>query len=170
MRRPLPLWRNDGAALAVIVVERPGADGLGLLQALHHRVQRLPSDPRPRPKTSSRRPRPEQPGLDCWGAEDHLTRSRWTLRKSWISSTTSLLGALGQIGRAESTERRERVRPDEVSCREREISFLLAEGVSQPEIAAAPATSPKTVATHIQNVLRKPGVHSRTQGACFCLP
>ena len=52
---------------------------------------------------------------------------------------------------------------DELSRREREILLLLAEGTSEPEIAAALVISPKTVATHIQNVLRKLGVHSRTQ-------
>jgi DNA-binding NarL/FixJ family response regulator len=52
---------------------------------------------------------------------------------------------------------------DDLSRREREILLLLAEGKSELEIAAALVLSPKTVATHIQNVLRKLGVHSRTQ-------
>jgi DNA-binding NarL/FixJ family response regulator len=51
----------------------------------------------------------------------------------------------------------------DLSRREREILLLLAEGKSELEIAAALVLSPKTVATHIQNILRKLGVHSRTQ-------
>ena len=52
---------------------------------------------------------------------------------------------------------------DDLSRREREILLLLAEGETEKEIAAALVLSPKTVATHIQNTLRKLGVHSRTQ-------
>jgi DNA-binding NarL/FixJ family response regulator len=52
---------------------------------------------------------------------------------------------------------------DDLSRREREILLLLAEGKTEPEIAAALVLSRKTVATHIQNMLRKLGVHSRTQ-------
>jgi DNA-binding NarL/FixJ family response regulator len=52
---------------------------------------------------------------------------------------------------------------EDLSRREREILLLLAEGRTELEIAAVLVLSPKTVATHIQNVLRKLGVHSRTQ-------
>jgi DNA-binding NarL/FixJ family response regulator len=52
---------------------------------------------------------------------------------------------------------------DDLSRREREILLLLAEGKTETEIAATLVLSRKTVATHIQNMLRKLGVHSRTQ-------
>jgi DNA-binding NarL/FixJ family response regulator len=47
--------------------------------------------------------------------------------------------------------------------RELEVLRLLAGGMSQPEIAKRLVISPKTVATHIQHVLVKLGVHSRAQ-------
>ena len=47
--------------------------------------------------------------------------------------------------------------------RERDILMLLAEGRRQDDIAAELVTSPKTVATHIQRVLAKLGVHSRAE-------
>jgi DNA-binding NarL/FixJ family response regulator len=50
-----------------------------------------------------------------------------------------------------------------LSPREREILALLAEGRSQKQIAATLVISPKTVATHIQHLLSKLGVHSRAQ-------
>lgn len=50
-----------------------------------------------------------------------------------------------------------------LSPREREILRLLAEGRTQAEIASALVISPKTVATHIQRLLSKLGVHSRAQ-------
>ena len=40
---------------------------------------------------------------------------------------------------------------------------MLAEGKTEKQIAAALVLSPKTVATHIQNLLRKLGVHSRAE-------
>lgn len=47
--------------------------------------------------------------------------------------------------------------------RELEVLRLLADGLSQPDIAASLTISPKTVATHIEHVLVKLDVHSRTQ-------
>jgi DNA-binding CsgD family transcriptional regulator len=50
-----------------------------------------------------------------------------------------------------------------LSPREREILTLLAEGNTQTQIAADLVLSPRTVATHIQNLLRMLGVHSRAE-------
>jgi two-component system nitrate/nitrite response regulator NarL len=47
--------------------------------------------------------------------------------------------------------------------REREVLMLLARGRSQEDIAAQLVISAKTVATHIQRILAKLGVHSRAQ-------
>jgi DNA-binding NarL/FixJ family response regulator len=47
--------------------------------------------------------------------------------------------------------------------REGEVLRLLANGLNQPEIAKELFISPKTVATHIQHILAKLGVHSRAQ-------
>lgn len=47
--------------------------------------------------------------------------------------------------------------------RELEVLRLLAEGLDQAEIAERLVISPKTVATHIQHILVKLGVHSRAQ-------
>jgi DNA-binding NarL/FixJ family response regulator len=47
--------------------------------------------------------------------------------------------------------------------REVEVLRLLAEGMSQSEIARALVISPKTVAKHIEHILGKLGVHTRAQ-------
>ncbi|PWU22963.1 MAG: two-component system response regulator CreB [Candidatus Rokuibacteriota bacterium] len=49
----------------------------------------------------------------------------------------------------------------QLTDREREVLNLLAEGLSQDAIAERLYISPKTVATHIQRILAKLGVHSR---------
>ena len=48
-----------------------------------------------------------------------------------------------------------------LSARERDVLRLLADGRSDPEIAAALFVSRRTVATHVANLYRKLGVHSR---------
>jgi len=56
-----------------------------------------------------------------------------------------------------------------LSGREREVLDLLATGSNQDDIAQQLFISPKTVATHIQRVLTKLGVHSRTQAVALAL-
>lgn len=67
----------------------------------------------------------------------------------------------------ESTE----LLPDLTSLtkREREVLELLSQGYRQSEIASALVVSPTTVATHIQHVLKKLGVHDRAQAVALAL-
>jgi DNA-binding NarL/FixJ family response regulator len=51
--------------------------------------------------------------------------------------------------------------------REQQILRLLAEGLDQGEIARQFVISEKTVATHIQHILEKLGVHSRAQAVAL---
>jgi DNA-binding NarL/FixJ family response regulator len=51
----------------------------------------------------------------------------------------------------------------DLTPRELEILQLLASGQRQSEIAASLFISPKTVASHVQRILAKLGVHSRAQ-------
>ena len=57
----------------------------------------------------------------------------------------------------------------ELTPREREILGLLAEGFTQGEIAAQLSISSATVGTHIQHILGKLKVHSRTQAVALAL-
>jgi two-component system, NarL family, nitrate/nitrite response regulator NarL len=54
-----------------------------------------------------------------------------------------------------------------LTARERDVLRLLADGLDQRSIAAELFLSPKTVATHIQHVLAKLGVHSRAQAVAL---
>jgi two-component system nitrate/nitrite response regulator NarL len=53
--------------------------------------------------------------------------------------------------------------------REQEVLRLLAQGLDQGEIARQFAISENTVATHIQHILEKLGVHSRAQAVALAL-
>jgi DNA-binding NarL/FixJ family response regulator len=53
--------------------------------------------------------------------------------------------------------------------REDEVLGLLSDGLTQTEIAARLGISSRTVATHIEHVLRKLGVHSRAQAVALVL-
>ena len=55
-----------------------------------------------------------------------------------------------------------------LSPREREMRLsLLADGRTQGQIATELVISPKTVATHIQHILSKLGVHTRAQAVAL---
>ena len=147
---------DDEPALAVLAVELPGLNGLGLLQALHVRFESLPII-----LISSKHTDPvvRAAGL-MLGADDYLVkpldpaelaaRMHRSLRRSDRPIRNGFPGDdTGHI--------------NDLSPREREVLLLLAQGKTETEIAAALVLSPKTIATHIQNVLRKLRVHSRTQ-------
>jgi DNA-binding NarL/FixJ family response regulator len=55
----------------------------------------------------------------------------------------------------------------ELTPRELEVLQLLAEGLTQTQIARQLVISPRTVGTHIQNLLGKLGVHSRAQAVAL---
>jgi two-component system, NarL family, nitrate/nitrite response regulator NarL len=55
----------------------------------------------------------------------------------------------------------------ELTRRETEVLRLLAQGLTQREIAGRLTISSKTVGTHIEHVLRKLGVHSRAQAVAL---
>jgi DNA-binding NarL/FixJ family response regulator len=65
--------------------------------------------------------------------------------------------------RAESGDRAGGTNDARLTKRERQVLELLASGVQQNEIAERLVISPTTVATHIQRILSKLGVHSRAQ-------
>jgi DNA-binding NarL/FixJ family response regulator len=52
---------------------------------------------------------------------------------------------------------------DALTRRERDVLDLLAAGRSSKQIAGELVISPRTLGTHMQHILRKLGVHNRTQ-------
>jgi DNA-binding NarL/FixJ family response regulator len=56
---------------------------------------------------------------------------------------------------------------DRLTPREQQVLQMLADGLSQTEIAAKLVISPKTVRTHLQRILSKLEVHSRAQAVAI---
>ena len=141
--------------LAIVEVELPGhLSGLEVLRELHQRF----GDGFPVILVSAERTTAldHTTGL-MLGADDYLAkpfdsgellaRVRRSLRRSGTNGNGNGKKSSGV----------------NLSPREREILALLAEGRSQKQIAAALFISSKTVATHIQHLLSKLGVHSRAE-------
>jgi DNA-binding NarL/FixJ family response regulator len=56
---------------------------------------------------------------------------------------------------------------EKLTRRESDVLRLLAQGLTQDEMASRLGISPKTVGSHIEHVLRKLGVHSRAQAVAL---
>jgi two-component system nitrate/nitrite response regulator NarL len=56
---------------------------------------------------------------------------------------------------------------EKLTRRESDVLRMLAQGLTQDEIAGRLEISPKTVSTHIEHVLQKLGVHSRAQAVAL---
>jgi two-component system nitrate/nitrite response regulator NarL len=155
----LLLERLDGhtPALAIVEVGLPGAvSGLELLRELHERF----GDDLPvilvaaEPTTALDR----TAGL-MLGADDYLVKPLDT--GELLARVRRSLRRPRANGNGNGNGRRSS--EVNLSPREREILALLAEGRSQKQIAASLFISSKTVATHIQHLLSKLGVHSRAE-------
>jgi DNA-binding NarL/FixJ family response regulator len=147
---------SEPPVLAIVGVELPGpTSGLELLRELHERFE----GDLPVILVSAERTDPldRTAGL-LLGADDYLAKP--------VDRGELLARVRRSLRRSDRPMNRGRngheVEPS-LSPREREILGLLVDGRTQSEIAETLVISPKTVATHIQHLLAKLGVHSRAQ-------
>jgi len=148
----LLLERLDGhtPALAIVEVGLPGAvSGLEVLRELH---ERFGTDLPVILVSAERTTALDRTAGLMLGADDYLTKPV-DVGELLARVRRSLRRAAPSNGNGNHT----------LSPREHEILGLLADGKNQSQIAGALVLSPKTVATHIQHILAKLGVHSRAQ-------
>jgi DNA-binding NarL/FixJ family response regulator len=82
----------------------------------------------------------------------------------YVAKDTSPGEILARVrGLLEHTRRRHEAVLPELTTRETEVLRLFARGLAQDEIADRLFISPKTVGTHIENIMRKLGVRTRSQ-------
>jgi DNA-binding NarL/FixJ family response regulator len=146
--------------LAVIDVHLPGTSGY----EIHRRLRDQFGDELPVIFISGERTEPYDrvAGL-LLGADDYVVKPfdpdelATRVRALWRRSGPPLDAHASGNGLARLTER------------ECEVLELLAGGLAQEEIARRLVISSRTVATHIQHVLTKLGVHSRAQAVAVAL-
>ncbi len=72
-------------------------------------------------------------------------------------------GAAGGAGGARGAGGREPDGPSPLSPREREVAGLIAQGLTNREIAAGLVVTERTAATHVEHILNKLGLRNRAQ-------
>jgi DNA-binding NarL/FixJ family response regulator len=84
-----------------------------------------------------------------------------------LLSEDELVALLRLAGQNREEEVEARASIEQITPREREVLQMLAEGLSNKEIAAKLHMSVDTERTHMMNILNKLGVHSRIQALVF---
>ena len=152
---------KDRPILAIVEVELPGpANGLEVMRQLH---EAFDDDVPVILVSASQTDAFDRTAGLMLGADDYLAkpldasellaRVKRSLRRARVLKANG--GANGN-GYAPANDAG-------LSPRERQILGLLAEGRTQRQIATELVISSKTVATHIQHILSKLGVHTRAQ-------
>lgn len=147
----------DRPSLAIVEVEHPGpANGLEIMRQLHEAFDAdLPVILVSAQQTDAF---DRTAGL-MLGAEDYVSKP---LDAGELLARVKR--SLRRVSpRANGADNHARHDESGLSPREREILGLLADGRTQNQIATELVISSKTVATHIQHILSKLGVHTRAQ-------
>ena len=84
-----------------------------------------------------------------------------------LLSEDELIALLRLAGQNREEEVEARASIEQITPREKEVLRMLAEGLSNKEIAAKLHMSVDTERTHMMNILNKMGVHSRIQALVF---
>jgi DNA-binding NarL/FixJ family response regulator len=161
-RSALEAAKADAPDLVLADVVLPEISGYELMRELHHVVgEQLPVI-----LVSGTRTDKEDvlSGL-MLGADDYLSKP-FDPDELLVRVRRSLALRSLPKGRAAS---REPTPLDDLTSRELEVLGLLADGLSQSEVATQLVVSPRTVGTHIQHILSKLDVHSRTQAVALAL-
>jgi DNA-binding NarL/FixJ family response regulator len=133
-------------SLVVLEVGLPGVSGYEVCRFLRERFGR--SLPIVFLSAGRTEPLDRVAGL-LIGADDYLVKP--------IAPDELLVRIRALVGRAPAGAR------NGLTPREQEVLALLADGLSQAEIAGVLVIAPKTVGTHIERILEKLGVHSRAE-------
>lgn len=167
----LALTRKLHPRVVILDKQLPDRDGLAIVGEIRDPRPRLGSScarDSPRGRCSPKRPRPAPTG--SW------PRSRRTPRSSTPSARSpkgaAVVGAeSAQVLFRDLRDRGTQLsRVQSLSEREREVLGLLAEGMTNREIAERLFISEKTVRNHVSGMLRKLSLRHRTEAALFAVP
>jgi len=155
----LKRWERDPAPGCVLLdIQMPGLDGLQLQQKLQACAVSIPII-----FITGHGDIPSSVSAMKAGAVDFLPKP---------IHDEDLLRAVREAIQQDRKERTERAERDAVAerfqsltPREREVAVLIAEGLTNAELARRLYISPRTAAVHVSSILRKLGVSSRTDVA-----
>ena len=99
--------------------------------------------------------------------DEILDATRRVAAGETLLSPEELVEFLRIAGQSRDEEREARASIEQLTRREREVLYALAEGLSNKQIAERLHMSVDTERTHMMNILNKLGVHSRLQALLF---
>jgi len=101
-------------------------------------------------------------------ARERLTAAAW--QGAWAAGTALSLAEAIALALVEETESPRRViTVSQLSRREREVSVLIAQGLTNRQISSALSISQKTVGSHIEHIMNKLELRSRTRIAVWAV-
>jgi DNA-binding NarL/FixJ family response regulator len=154
-KQALELAFTEPPALALLDVNLPEVSGYEVLRELQDRY----GDAVPTILVSAERKEAvDRVGGLLMGADDYLSKP---------CDPDELVARIRRSLRRGERERREATASRGLTARETEVLTLLARGMNQEAIASELVISPRTVATHIQHILVKLEVHSRTEAVAL---
>jgi DNA-binding NarL/FixJ family response regulator len=146
--------RAEGAALVLLEVDLPVLTGYEVC----HTLRQEAGEELPIFFVSGSRSEPlDRVAALLLGADDFIVKP---------FDPSELVARVGRfVSRRPAVDAKVRARTElpHLTQREREVLALLAAGARQAEVAQRLSISPRTVATHIQNLFGKLGVNSRAQ-------
>jgi len=86
---------------------------------------------------------------------------------SWFGDSDGVIAAIAPFLGIAAPVRESAGEVEELSARERDVLRLVAEGLSDSDIAEQLVLSPHTVHRHVANILRKLNLHSRAAAAAY---
>ncbi len=164
----------EGVDLAILDLDLPDGSGLSLIPALHRvnpNAVALVLTASSNRVTTARAVEAGAAGVihKSQGLDEVISAVRRAAAGNFLYSPRELVELLRVAGADRDERRAAEAALGRLTPREREVLQALAEGLNDKEIAERLQIEPKTVRTHMMNLLSKLGVDSRLEALVFAV-
>ena len=164
----------EGVDLAVVDLDLPDGNGIDLIAELHAvkpHVKVLVLTASPEREVHARAVQEGAAGVLHKGVRvnDIVGAARHLIAGEPILSVNEVLELFRIVGRSRDRESEVQQAIQQLTPREREVLWALADGLSDKEIAERLGVSIGTVGNHFVKIFKKLGVHSRLQALVFAV-